>query len=32
MAFPVLKVLRGEAKAMTYSGKNVWQGFDGVTF
>ena len=32
MAFPVLKVLRGEAKAMTYSGKNVWQGFEGVTF
>ena len=32
MAFPVLKVLRGQAKAMTYSGKNVWQGFEGVTF
>ncbi len=32
MAFPVLKVLRGEAAAMTYSGKNVWQGFEGVTF
>ena len=32
MAFPVLKVLRGEAEAMTYSGKNVWQGFDGVEF
>jgi hypothetical protein len=25
MAFPVLKVLRGEAEAITYSGKNVWQ-------
>ena len=32
MAFSVLKVLRGQAKAMTYSGKNVWQGFEGVTF
>ena len=32
MAFPVLKVLRGEEKAMTYSGRNVWQGFEGVTF
>ena len=32
MAFPVLKVLRGQAEAMTYSGKNVWQGFEGITF
>ena len=32
MAFPVLKVLRGQASAMKYSGKNVWQGFEGVTF
>ena len=32
MAFPVLKVLRGQATARTYSGKNVWQGFEGVTF
>ena len=32
MAFSVLKVLRGEAEAMTYSGRNVWQGFEGVTF
>ena len=32
MAFPVLKVLRGQAQAKTYSGKNVWQGFEGVTF
>ncbi len=32
MAYSVLKVLRGQAKAMTYSGKNVWQGFEGVTF
>ena len=27
MAFPVLKVLRGERTAMKYSGKNVWDGF-----
>ena len=32
MAFPVLKVLRGQAEAIKYSGKNVWQGFEGVTF
>ncbi len=32
LALSVLKVLRGEAKAMTYSGKNVWQGFEGITF
>jgi butyrate kinase len=32
MALPVLKVLRGQAKAITYSGKNVWQGFKGITF
>ena len=32
MAFPVLKVLRGQAQAITYSGKNVWQGFEGITF
>ncbi len=32
MAFPVLKVLRGQAQARIYSGKNVWQGFEGVTF
>ena len=30
MAFPVLKVLRGQATAMTYSGRNVWQGFEGI--
>ena len=30
MAFAVLKVLRGETAAMTYSGKNVWQGFEGM--
>ena len=32
MAGSVLKVLRGEAEAMTYSGKNVWDGFEGITF
>lgn len=32
LAWGVLKVLRGQAEAMTYSGKNVWQGFEGVTF
>ena len=32
LALSVLKVLRGRAKAQTYTGKNVWQGFEGVTF
>ena len=32
LALSVLKVLRGRAKAMTYTGKPVWQGFEGVTF
>ena len=32
LALSVLKVLRGRAKALTYTGKNVWQGFEGVTF
>ena len=32
MAFPVLKVLRGQAQARIYSGKNVWQGFEGISF
>ena len=32
LAFSVLKVLRGKTKAMTYSGKPVWQGFEGITF
>ncbi|MBO4367366.1 MAG: butyrate kinase [Clostridia bacterium] len=32
LAFSVLKVLRGQATAMTYTGVPVWQGFDGVTF
>ncbi len=32
LALSVLKVLRGQAEAMTYSGKPVWQGFEGITF
>ena len=32
LALGVLKVLRGEAKAMVYSGKPVWDGFPGVEF
>ena len=32
MALSVLKVLRGQATAMTYTGKPVWQGFEGVEF
>jgi len=32
LAWGTLKVLRGQAEAMTYSGKNVWNGFEGVTF
>ena len=30
LAFAVLKVLRGQAEAMTYSGKPVWNGFEGM--
>ena len=32
LACEVLKVLRGQATAMTYSGRNVWQGFEGIRF
>ena len=32
LAWATLRVLRGEAEAMTYSGRNVWNGFEGVTF
>ena len=32
LALSTLKVLRGQTVAMTYSGKNVWQGFEGVDF
>ena len=27
LAMPVLKILRGEAEARVYTGKNVWEGF-----
>ena len=30
MALPVLKVMRGQAVPLTYTGKNVWQGFEGI--
>lgn len=30
LAYPVLNVLRGEATARKYSGKNVWDGFEGI--
>ncbi|MGX8705240.1 MAG: butyrate kinase [bacterium] len=30
LALSTLKVLRGQAAAMTYSGKNVWQGFEDI--
>ncbi len=30
LALPVLKVLRGQTKALTYSGKPVWDGFEGL--
>ncbi|MCQ2403679.1 MAG: butyrate kinase [Lentisphaeria bacterium] len=30
MALPVLKVLHGEATARTYTGRNVWTGFEGL--
>ncbi len=30
LAFPVLRVLRGELTARNYTGKPVWQGFDGL--
>ena len=32
LALSVLKVLRGQVKALTYTGKPVWQGFEGITF
>ena len=32
LALSVLKVLRGQAEARIYSGKPVWQGFEGITF
>ena len=30
LALPVLKVLRGEKAALTYAGKPVWNGFEGM--
>ena len=32
LALSTLKVLRGQATALTYSGKPVWQGFEGISF
>lgn len=32
LAYPVLRVLRGQAGALTYTGKPVWQGFEGIEF
>ena len=30
MAIPTLQALKGEHTAMTYSGRNVWEGFPGI--
>lgn len=32
LALSTLKVLRGQTEARIYSGKPVWQGFEGITF
>ncbi|MCQ2531318.1 MAG: butyrate kinase [Saccharofermentans sp.] len=32
LAYPALAVLRGEVVPHTYSGKNVWEGFEGIEF
>ena len=32
LAYGVLRVLRGKETALTYSGKPVWEGFEGVSF
>ena len=32
LALGALRVLRGKAKALTYTGKPVWDGFPGVEF
>ena len=32
LAYGALKVLRGETDPLVYTGKNVWQGFEGVEF
>lgn len=30
LALPVLEVLHGEASAQRYTGRNVWNGFEGL--
>ena len=30
LGLSALKVLRGECAALTYSGRDVWQGFEGM--
>ena len=30
LAYPVLKALRGQGKVLTYSGRPVWEGFEGM--
>ena len=30
LGLSALKVLRGEIAALTYSGRDVWQGFEGM--
>ena len=32
LAYPTLAALRGEVVPHTYSGKNVWDGFEGIDF
>ena len=32
LAYGTLRVLRGKETALKYSGKPVWQGFDGISF
>lgn len=32
LAYPTLAALRGEVVPHTYSGKNVWDGFEGIEF
>ena len=30
LAYPALRALRGEIKPLSYSGRNVWNGFEGI--
>ena len=30
LALPALKALRGEIKPLAYTGRNVWNGFEGI--